>query len=209
MAGPKRSASIILAAAPAPKKMRYNKAAKLRKSQGSQHNFTRTAYQVAVIPVPAGGNFAQAFEFSLANLPNNGEFQRLFDEYMITKVEISFIPTFNTNELSAGQTVPNIHSAFDYNDGITPVTLDQVTEYESHRFTRGTAIHKRILTPAVNIGADQAGVLVAADVKKYQWINTQNSTVAHRGLKVWITGGSIACNYDLMLKYHLRMKNVK
>lgn len=171
--------------------------------------FKRTSYQPSSITVPALTTQHGVAEFNLGSVVNSTEFTNLYDAYMIKAVKFQFIPKFTMADQTASVQIPVIHSVLDYDDGVTLTNINDYVQYESYKSTQGNRIHTRYLIPAVELGAEQGGVLASAVQKKHQWLDCDANLVAHRGIKYMIQGGTVDLRYDIKITWYLAFKQVK
>lgn len=154
---------------------------------------------------------AVAQQFALADLPGFTDFTNLYDMYKITKVIFKLIPKFTNVALAAGSpnnsNLQQIHSVIDYDDATAPSTIGQLCQYQSHRMTRGTQIHSRTFVPKVQTTVSA----LSAAPKANQWIDCDQTTINHRGVKFIIPAAGTAGTtvyYDAEITMYLAMKNV-
>lgn len=151
-------------------------------------------------------------QFALSDLPGYQDFTSLYDMYKINKVIFKIIPKYTEAPLASGTSVANsniqqIHSAIDYDDGTAAANINVLTQYQSHRMTRGNKIHTRTLVPKVQANVSSLSALPKAN----QWIDCDQPAVAHSGVKYIIPAASAAGTftyYDLEVTMYLSMKNV-
>lgn len=190
----------------------------LNKRRYNVYHFKRTVFYENVIGVNNLVNYVTAWGFTLGQLPDVSNFSGLYDEYRINKVVYKIIPKFselvvNTND-SSGQAklLPQIHSCIDYDDSLSLSQangLNEVTQYQTHKMTMGNQIHTRVLVPKMElVGDGSAGV-----PKARQWIDTDNTTALHNGVKVFIpkllsANASTQLDYDVQITTYLSFRNV-
>lgn len=193
------------------------------KYKSSIYNFKRVAYLENYFSVTSGSlPSASGFFMTLSNLPDISDFQNLFDSYRVNKLVLTIIPkvsdyvaqvpTTLTSVGGANAMMPTIHSAIDYDDSNAPTNFNQMVQYDIYRSTRGHREHTRVWVPKVELTAGATSGLP----KSYQWIDTDNIEVPHRGLKVWITPpaslgaslGQATCYFDLKIKAYMSFKHV-
>lgn len=199
---------------------RYGRGARrglLSRGVPSVYNFKRKVYYENNFTVTAGGTaYLQAWDFQLGLLPNASDFTNLYDQYCIKKVVWKCIPKITQNEINSGLTsnndLPSIHSAIDYDDGTNPTNINQLCEYQSHKMTRGNAMHTRVFVPKVELNVTSSGAVSSANApKSYQWLDCDAINIPHRGLKVVVpppatTGTTLT--YDVMVTYYFACKSV-
>lgn len=188
---------------------------RMPRGQPNVYNFKRTQfYQNSFSITAAGADYSQAWDFRFGLLPNSTDFTNLYDMYMIKKVVMKIIPKFTQENLISGASnadLPQIHSAIDYDDSVNPASIQTLCEYQSHRMTRGTQIHTRVLVPKVELSAEGAVGAATIAPKAYQWLDSDNTTAVHRGVKVYIPKpltASTSLTYDVQIVYYFSCKNV-
>lgn len=177
------------------------------------YNFKRTLFLENSIGVTAAGNlYSNHFGFTLGMLPAATDFTNLFDQYRINKVVWKAIPKFTVvNGISGtgNALLAQVHTAIDYDDANalpTGTALSEITQYQSHRMHRGTAIIRRTVVPKVELAG---GATVFP--KAYQWIDCDNTAILHNGIKVVIPKPLPAGTemwYDVQMDVYLSCKNV-
>jgi len=182
------------------------------RGQPNIYSFKRTVFLKDDIIINAGTDYFATWDFPFSFLPAATDFTNLYDEYMIKKVVVKIIPKITNAALGAGSSSTNsnlqqIHSAIDYDDATVPSNISQLTQYQSHRMTRGNQIHTRVLVPKTEL---TAGGSTAAP-KSYQWLDCDNTTISQRGLKLAIPAPPVAntqVSFDVMYVYYFSCKNV-
>lgn len=155
---------------------------------------------------------AGAIQFALIDLPGYTDFTNLYDMYRFNKVVFKLIPKYTEVSLVPGSTTQNanlqqIHSVIDYDDAVSPASINQLTQYQSHKMTRGNKIHTRVLIPKCQTTVSGA----SAAPKSKQWLDCDQNSLAHRGIKFIVpTAGTANTTlyYDLELTYYMSFKNV-
>jgi len=153
-----------------------------------------------------------AIQFALVDLPGSTDFTNLYDMYRFNKVVWKLIPKVSEALLNAGGTLSNanlqqIHSVIDYDDNTAPTSINQLVQYQSHKLTRGHQMHTRVVVPKCQMTVSGA----SAAPKAKQWLDCDQNSLAHRGLKFIIpapaTPGTTVY-YDLEMTYYMSFKNV-
>lgn len=133
--------------------------------------------------------------FRLTDLPNVSEIATLFDCYKINKIVINVTPTWNQTDkpVNAGSPIiPYIATAIDYND-ITPVAnLNDLREYYTFKRTQGFRSHRRTIYPKLRVLAYESGGGSGYMQSKPRYISTDDVTVPHYGIKIWMENGGIS-----------------
>lgn len=154
---------------------------------------------------------ATAVQFALSDLPGYTDFTSLYDMYRIDKVEFKLIPKYTEVGLVGGSAnnsnLQQIHSVIDYDDAVAPTTISQLCQYQSHKMTRGNRVHKRTVVPKIQATVSSLSALPKAK----QWIDCDQTSVYHRGIKLIIPAAGqsgTTVYYDLEMTQHLSFKNV-
>lgn len=153
------------------------------------YNYKRTLFLENSISTNALGlNYSNHFGFTLGMLPSASDFTNLYDEYRINKVVFKIIPKFSQVLSSSGSGVSHltqVHTAFDYDDSLAlpqATALSEITQYQTHRMSRGNAVHTRVIVPKCEINVSG----LSGAPKAYQWLDCDNTTILHNGIKVVI-----------------------
>jgi len=178
--------------------------------------YKRTKYLQNAISVGNGANYSQSWGFRLNDMPNATDFTNLYDEYMINKVVVKFIPKFSqvnaiTGNLVANTLLTQFMSAIDYDDATalpTATAIDEITQYQSAKITQGNRIHTRVLYPKVELTGTTLQV-----PKARQYIDCDTPLALHNGLKVVIPQlaslpDETILYWDVQLTYYLKFRNV-
>lgn len=187
---------------------RFKRRSMLNRRGERKFMYTRNCDR-GVLTLTSGSSTFAGFDFSLNDLPNNSEFTALYDNYKINAVKISFIPQQDANvSLSlANNAIANARffSAIDYTDSSGPVTINELREYKTVKWTSLLRTHTRyIYKPKI---LDSSGFSVAP------WMATTSSAANYFGLKIAIediqSTGITSFTYKIECKYYLSFKNVK
>ena len=139
--------------------------------------------------------------FTIGELDNFSSLSAVFDQYRITKIDCWLLPSI-TNVTDGTQTVPEIYSAVDIDDGATPASVSQLYQYESTVASKALCGHYHSWVPRASLAAyGTAGFVSSANVVS-PWIDCSSSSVQHYGIKVAITAGSPPIKYDLIFRIH-------
>lgn len=188
----------------------------VRRARQNVHYFKRTVYNTAYLTASSAAAVAAARNFRLVDLPAYTEFTALYDQYQIRSVKISLIPRADSANVvngSALQSIGNVWSCLDYDDGTSPANIDTLLQYPSLKRTQMTRIHTRSLKPKfVSQVYSSAGVVGYAIAPKNQWLDVGSSSVEHYGVKFWldqIPSSSTSLQYDAQITFNLAFKNVR
>lgn len=154
--------------------------------------------------------------FRLNELPNANELTSLYDQYCIKGVKVHLMPKYDTaTQTGTGTTgtlqhqMNRVFSIIDYDDNNAVANLGEMMQYENLKTTKGISDHKRYLVPKM-LTSGYGGVATTHYMPKAkQWIDVNNSTTPHYGLKLGFSAANIGLNYDLKVDYYVAFKNVR
>lgn len=173
------------------------------------HYFKRTAYYSGFISGSTLVDTYGALQFALSQVPNNGEFTALFDQYKINGVRVRLSPRANSAEIGTNQGLIKMFTAIDYNDITAPTAINDLLQYENCKATSSNREHVRYLKPKVEKAVYQSA-LVTGYGAGTAWIDTANPSVPHYGLKFalqQLPAGNQS--YDVQVTYYLAFKQVR
>lgn len=155
---------------------------------------------------------AYAMTFELNRLTNYTEFTALYDQYKITGVKVYFDYSTDTAPVSDPHVaIPKIWAVRDYDDATTP-TIDDMTQSTRVKVIRPfpNKTYSMFLRPAV-LNQVYKSVVSTGNVPKWgQWIDCNDSSVPHYGLKL-VAQGVPSTNFgavSLRCKYYVTFKGV-
>jgi len=157
-----------------------------------------------------------AFIGSAANV-NYAEYTQLFDSYRIRKVEITMYYNSNSSSLNNTPSLPVISMANDYDD-VGSTALESLMQYESYRCVQfgnnsgnGKVVHS--LRPKIQASVETTGGSALAMLSSNQWIDCNNTSVLHCGLKGNYDNmniGSASVGFiTFYVKYWVEFKNAR
>lgn len=172
---------------------------------------TTRMYRISNISVTAA-NFAAGYDFQLQYLPNAAEYSALFDLYKIWKVEVQFVPKYNTSDFAtggAGFGLPTIYIAEDRNDVATPGSVAELQEYHGCIARRFDKPITYTCWPTVF----QSGTigLVVDSRQKDLFCRGTSRDIPHFGIK-WAMDlplGLETFRMDVVFKYFIMLKDCK
>lgn len=175
---------------------------------------TNSGIQQPVITTTAGGwnisgvqasafghtsQFGLSADFRLNDVTNAGDFTALFDRYKIVGVKLNFMYQSTSSDGSApvSNVMPVINVAFDGDDSTLPTSQVEVQQkgYCKTHMLNPNLPFKTYWTPRVDKVIYQEGVSPAYSTERACWIDCNNSTVPHYGMKAWVTSWP----YDLTI----------
>ena len=153
-------------------------------------------------------SFAGSSEFRLSFLPNHTEFVNMFDCFKIWKVEVTFVPRYNSSEFGASTYIPSIYIASDRTDASVPTTINELCEYATCVTRRLDRPVKYTIWPSVG---EDGNVVVIDDKQSDKWVNCTYPATQHYGIKYGVDMplGLSSFPVDIVHKYFLKFKDVK
>lgn len=207
------------------RRMTRRKTAIRRSKIARQVHAYKRMWKISTITASVAGggvqtNIAGAYSFKLSDLPNYTELTALYDQYKITGVKISFIPsaTEYNSAIPQGATVAQgfnpFMSAIDYDDTTTPTSEDQLMEYGSLKRSGPGRIHSRYIVPKVLQEVYRSVATTGYRPISGQWLDIAQPDIPHYGLKVWCSappaaGTATAITYNVYATYYIKCKNTR
>lgn len=140
-----------------------------------------------------GYQTTQSWGFTLSNLPNFNEFVALYDQYKILEVKVKIIPQYivNTYDVGSLQRVYQLNYIRDHDDAdLTTLgyTDNENPWLENSKVKKIMLNHPVTITvkPSVLIQTYETLTSTGYSPKFDQWLDCNDSTVPHYGLKVRI-----------------------
>jgi len=136
--------------------------------------------------------------FRLSDLQDAASYAALYDAYRLISVRVKFIPLvtpFGPSTTVAG--FPSLYTAIDY-DGSGPLTVSQISQYDTMQVTTNQEMVERVLTPRLTATAESTtGPAAAIVANPRTWLDVGNANVPYYGL-VWVTSAtSVTGTYQL------------
>lgn len=176
------------------------------------HFFKRVVYLPAYINTIPLSDTTFVLNPQLNDLPDAGEFTKLFDQYCIKGVTASIIPRFNVSQSQPVGTVPpppsQVFTAMDY-DGSIVSNMAEIQQYQNLKMTKGTSIHTRFFKPAIQAINYRSTTSVGYVPKWNQFISSAQPDIPHYSLVGVIPACGMTFAYDLKATYYIACKNVK
>jgi hypothetical protein len=172
------------------------------------HRFLRSA-SYGVIGQSAADS-GKGYNFQLSDLPGYSSFTGLYDAYMISLVEV-IVELVN---LGSTNLYPTMLIYPDYDD-VTPPTLSNALDnmaMERFQFGPNKMSFRRAIVPRVAVGTiTTAASTVIGIPKAHSWVDCAQPTVAHFGVKMFITqyNSTYTASSQLALsaRYHFSCRN--
>lgn len=177
-------------------------------NQNSVSIFTRCETRQLV----AGSNIVT---FSLSALPDYSDFQLLFDQYRIVKIDVMLHPQANfLNYAGMGtlSALPIMYYSFDADGPLGTPTQSELLEKQGVKFKQMTKPFTLHIKPRVLTGlTDGTGAVVSAGVKYAPWIDCSDSMIQHFGFKYYMANlnGSPSLDITMICRYYIECKGVQ
>lgn len=150
-------------------------------------------------------------------LPGSSEFQALFDQYRIKKVNYQIYWSQNLDNTGVSAPIPVLHLVNDY-DSTGAFSKDQILQHsdcKTYQVKEGSPIRWSVY-PKVRVDALLTTELFSSSawVVSKPWLDTSSPTIQHLGTRVYVDNLSRASAGDLgtflfKVEYELDFKNVK
>lgn len=153
------------------------------------------------------GDTSVAYSFQINNLPNSAEFLSLFDQYRIVKVQMRFIPYQTVANPTASKSI--LVTVADYDDAVVLNSLQEAYQYTSCRITNALGEHVWTIKPRISMAAYGSGIFSSYSNQPAQWIDSGSNTVAHYGIKAYLTAdsGSVRNSWKVVYKYWIECRH--
>jgi len=192
------------------------------------HRFVAVA-NLPSIEVGGSGTYgARGFTFQLNDVPEYAAFVGLFDEYRITKIDLTFEPTSTVNSAQSAIQLtstsapaifnPLLHTAIDYGVVAPPSAPSDLYAYSSYRRNNMKGSFTITLRPRVALACEPTGTILPAPTGLTSspgvWLSTQYPAVAHSGVRaicdiMTFTSTNVTqYNVRVFARYHLEFRNV-
>lgn len=187
---------------------------------GGVHSFTRNTRQTYLdLTTPALNWVPESYTFQLTDIINVADFENLFDQFKIEKVELimRWSPTasvYTSSNTNQGQGVynPVLYYVRDYDDNDLINNITDMQEIQKHRSVRLTP-HRPIkinLKPAVLAQAYKTAVTTSYGPKWGMKLSMNDDSTPHYGLKVGVQKlGENMGQISIDTKYHFTCYGVQ
>lgn len=168
-----------------------------------------TIQSVANLTTIASSNAAEvdtAFSFSATTLAVSGALLGAFDQYRIMEIEMLIIT--RRNAVVAAANPGSFAAVVDY-DNNTSTALSVLDNYANVQISSGVDSNYIRFVPhsSVSVGTTSGGVVSGGNVSQ-QWLDSNNATVAHFGVKTAWTQTDIVYTKDVHVRAWLQFRNV-
>lgn len=150
----------------------------------------------------------QAFAFTLQDVIDYSQWTSVFDQYRFKK--ITMIIQGNTINLGTSAALEPLFTCIDYDDAVTPVSVQAVMNYGNAMVHHAQCNDKRTFIPATNTAVQlTGGSYTGGSTGKNRWIDCSNTDVAHYGIKIAIpTSTTTNVNgWNVVFQYVIEFKN--
>lgn len=161
---------------------------------------------------------SMSYHFRLEDLPNYTEFQGLYEQYLVKKIQFRIVP-FCTSASTAGGVSPfagqpgvMFHYALDRDDSSIPTAseggldaLRQRQGYKMRNIYAGSGKPIKIsFTPSLASAVYQPGATTAYGPKSSQWVDCTYPKVEFYGLKIIVETVSAGAAQVLFFKFEVK-----
>jgi hypothetical protein len=145
-----------------------------------------------------------SFYFTINSVDQITALAAVFDQYRIDEIELWWIPRVIAGLSNPGQVL----STIDYDDAAALTTVAQASDYDNCLTTSAYTGHYRRFKPHIALGA-YSGTFTSYQNAGPSWIDFNSTTVQHYGVKFAVTVQSAASVFDVNIRYHISMRNVR
>lgn len=176
----------------------------------------------ALAPVVSGGVYSSNiiqdrdiyqygyFNFSLSDLPNNGEVTAMFNRYKLTGVKLKFIPIQGTDATAASSNLMNtLALSIDKSVRGVPAAFDELME------AGNVKVYASALRPiSVWISRPLAAATIGGSsaMMTNPWLDSDLNDIKHYGLRYAFKSGvptTSATRFAVYATYYLRLRGTK
>lgn len=167
---------------------------------------TRTVL-AGTITTNTSAAFFRGYSFQLSDCPSPGDFTALFDQYRITRIDVSFLPSA-LDSTPAAQSSSLVLTVVDYDDATAPTALGDLFEFNNCMVWSGTERLQLSLVPRV-ARALYTGSFSGYESAEAPWIDIASPAVQHYGLKVAFGATYSVLSYLPVFRYHLEFRSTR
>lgn len=131
-----------------------------------------------------GSQFGAGMAFRLANLTTSSDFTNLYDQYKIKGVAVKVIPLSDSATANSSGFLPTLYWRRDDDDSAFPPNEDAIRQAQDVKTMRLSG-PRSIYIPYPKSAVDVNGTAPAYSAVANRWINCEDTTVFHNGLKMW------------------------
>lgn len=149
------------------------------------------------------------FNFSLSDLPNNGEITAMFNRYKLTGVQLKLIPIVGT-DATAGATTFMDTLAIHVDKSVrgVPANMDEILEAGNCRIYSGALRPLKIWIGKPLAASTIGGV---SGMMTNPWLDTDQNAIKHYGVRYAFSQSlaSAAVRFQVYATYFLRVRGLK
>jgi hypothetical protein len=146
--------------------------------------------------------------FSIASLDQITQLAAVFDQYMITEIEVWIIPIGLGTVGSVGVGGGMSYVVIDYDDTTALTTTAQAQDYTNVcAAPQSEGIYRRFV-PHIAVAA-YSGAFTSYTNLGPQWIDTVSQNVQHYGIKMAATISNAATQFQMQYRLHCSFRNVR
>jgi len=198
------------------RRRKFYRKSSLNRIENQSHQFVRSAYYPSALTSTAlFSGFGGASKTVLSQLPNYTEFSALFDQYKIKKVQYTYIPRYDSADISQynNLTLPRLFYVIDRDDAAAPSGINDLMQYANVRSVQFNKPITVTYVPSVSGLVYQTGVASGYAPKSKQWLDLASTDVEHYGHKFWIDlhTSNFGSNFkvDIQIRVWIDCKNLR
>ena len=127
-------------------------------------------------------------------------------------VKWKLMPRGNSAEAATNNSAGKVFTVVDKDDDGTPASINELLQYPNVKTTNTMRDHARMLKPKFASGAYISGIspsLTLGFGERSGWLDCENSSVPHYGIKYAIQGTAGAQVFDVLIDYSVSFKGVR
>jgi len=168
-----------------------------------------TIQSVAALTTIVSSNLIEVdtgFSFSASTLAVSASLLGAFDQYRFMEIEVLTIARRTPQTAAA---IPGTFAIVVDYDNNTAAALSVLDNYANVQICSGADCTYTRFVPhsAVSVGTTSGGVVTGGNVSR-QWLDSNNATVAHFGVKTAWTSTDVAYTRDVHVRAWLQFRNV-
>jgi len=155
-----------------------------------------------------------SYGFTISELDQFSSFSAIWDQYRITKIDVTFSPMYRGTPIQATNNVviPYIYVAVDYDDVSTPSSIATLREYQNCIVRNDEKSFTVSFKPSVALAAYSGSFTSYANVSE-QWLDMASSGVVHYGIKYAVdpgwSGQTNFQSWNVNYRFWVEFKNVR
>jgi hypothetical protein len=159
-----------------------------------------------VISSSTTGALYNSISFMASQFSNFADYQNVFDQYRILKVEAIFRPQANS-QVTNVQNPGELTIVIDLDDANVPTALTQLQQYATQITKPGYKKIRRCFKPHCALAAYGGGAFTSYANVKDQWLDVANSGIQHYGLKTGWSTTSVVYAYDMTVRASFQFRS--